>query len=948
MADKAKSSTGKGKKRASDAPKKISLSELRTRLRDPESKKEDFRDYFKLDPDNSQAFAPKLVINEDLVDTGGLEADLAIGFFNGVSRRWRETQYRRRIREGYNGIRIVSEGDSWFQYPILLDDVIDNLSETYAIYSLGGAGHLLADMVAEDELTAAIADERPDVFLLSGGGNDLLGEGMLKNLLHPFQAGRPARNYLNQRFEQELDQLETLYEGVFTRLTRRFPRLKILCHGYDHAIPNKGRWLGRPMQSLKITDRKLQAEIVSVLIDRFNTMLQKLAGSFPGAVHYVDCRGLVGTNRWDDELHPTNAGFQMVAAAFNSVIQQAVEVVEPEAMRDALCPGAEGMVENPEDLDEAFFRWVVARRARTVSSAAVASLEDDNERRSLESQIEMKMEKIHRGSDFLPSRFLSMGAMRARAVCRIVTPDSLGSGFLVASKTFVMTNHHVLPDSNTAAASVAEFGFEEGGEIVRIALDPSRFFINDAELDFAIAACDGTALEQVEPIPLLRNPANVTRGDRVNIVQHPRGRAKEIAIHDNRVQRLKDKVVWYRTDTEPGSSGSPVFNNGWDLVALHHAGFQDGQDVFNEGIRISSIVSHLIRRGDEESHAGGRGIRDLLNLVPDTSPMLGFFDIAGVKPDDMLEVEVPHFSGSGDFADLGFWNIEHFNAGVSEQRVNRVAEVLHRLNMDVMGLTEVHRDALSRLQTTMLQHGDAIGFELLDTSGSQDIAVLYDRDTTTVRLADEISSRHADALNSRTASGRTAFPRHPLFAYCRVSEGNGTAVEFIMIVVHLKAFGDAQSRARRRLAASILAEIIEDIRDRMNLPVVLGGDFNEKLNNDVLSALTDSPDLFALTADDAVTGAASYIGGTRRSLIDHIITSRDVHPGDISGDDAAIVRLDRAVSDFSEDVSDHVPVVMRLVMRDHPIDGGDTGEPASAAILEVPDGTSRIRIDFEN
>ena len=61
--------------------------------------------------------------------------DLA-DLFNSYSRRHRERRYRQRMGAGHDGIRILSEGDSWFQYPFQLRDVIDHLSEDYAVLSL--------------------------------------------------------------------------------------------------------------------------------------------------------------------------------------------------------------------------------------------------------------------------------------------------------------------------------------------------------------------------------------------------------------------------------------------------------------------------------------------------------------------------------------------------------------------------------------------------------------------------------------------------------------------------------------------------------------------------------------------------------------------------------------------------------------------------------------------
>lgn len=336
----------------------------------------------------------------------------------------------------------------------------------------------------------------------------------------------------------------------------------------------------------------------------------------------------------------------------------------------------------------------------------------------------------------------------------------------------------------------------------------------------------------------------------------------------------------------------------------------------------------------------------MLGTITDTSPYLGFFDTYGVGEPGSLEIEVPDFRGTLDFADIGVWNIEHFNDLVSDERVDDMAEVVARLSMDALGLTEVQQGALNRLTEALRSRGFSMGFELFNVRGRQDLVVLYDRETTTVALREDIAERHRSRLRARTQSGRTAFPRRPLFAECTVGDGNDRNVHFLFIVVHLKAFGDLQSRARRRLAAQMLTEIIDDLREREELPVVLGGDFNERLDTDVLSAVTGSPDLFSLTADDATTDAILYVGSEHRSLIDHIVVSRDVRLGEISGDDAAIVRLDKMARDFARRVSDHVPVVFRMILRDEPVEIEARAAERGVRVA-VPIGSETIRLQFD-
>jgi endonuclease/exonuclease/phosphatase family metal-dependent hydrolase len=214
-----------------------------------------------------------------------------------------------------------------------------------------------------------------------------------------------------------------------------------------------------------------------------------------------------------------------------------------------------------------------------------------------------------------------------------------------------------------------------------------------------------------------------------------------------------------------------------------------------------------------------------------------------------------------------------------------------------------------------------------------------------VKLRDDLRATFRTQLDARTADGKTAFPRDPLFASCTVGDGNSNDVEFIIIVVHLKAFGDAQSQARRRLASEKLTEIVQQLR-AAGASVVLGGDFNERLDTSILQNLKESPDLFSMTADDASGDAISFVGASHRSLIDHILVSNDVDLGVIDNDDAAIVRLDKSVRDFADRVSDHVPIVFRMVLRPAVIDLPQPGEDGAVEI-PIPDRAASVKLGFK-
>jgi endonuclease G len=220
------------------------------------------------------------------------------------------------------------------------------------------------------------------------------------------------------------------------------------------------------------------------------------------------------------------------------------------------------------------------------------------------------LERVINTPDFVDVRYLAAGDVAARAVGRVDIHDQggrligYGTGSLVAPR-LLLTNHHVLPDKETAAASSVEFNYEDGldgrpMQPVVLQLDPNTFFRNDQELDFALVAVAGSedALRSFGSNPLIGAEGKAIAGDFVTIVQHPRGEKKQVALRDNRIVDVLDDFLHYQTDTEPGSSGSPVFNDQWEVVALHHASVEDHEHTelggfVNEGIRISRLLKYL-------------------------------------------------------------------------------------------------------------------------------------------------------------------------------------------------------------------------------------------------------------------------------------------------------------------------------------------------------------------
>lgn len=227
-------------------------------------------------------------------------------------------------------------------------------------------------------------------------------------------------------------------------------------------------------------------------------------------------------------------------------------------------------------------------------------------------------ERIIDENDLLPVWFLARGAEVQRAVGRVVLTKPHGglrqgrgwaSGFMV-SPTLYLTNNHVIPNQAFNDKIRIQFNYQLGSDGMEE--DTESFFPADdvfrtnRALDYTLIRLqpyekageeDPSALagDRWGYIPLNDSPTYRDE-QHFNVVQHPSGRPKEIALQDNEIDELFDNFVRYKGDTEPGSSGSPVFNNLWQLVALHHAGGArdaSGNWVNNQGVRIDAIIKDL-------------------------------------------------------------------------------------------------------------------------------------------------------------------------------------------------------------------------------------------------------------------------------------------------------------------------------------------------------------------
>ena len=285
-------------------------------------------------------------------------------------------------------------------------------------------------------------------------------------------------------------------------------------------------------------------------------------------------------------------------------------------------------------------------------------------------------EILQRDNDLRPVRYLQIALLAARSVGRIRVVGAAGddegdgTGFLVAPG-LLLTNWHVLKTRELAEACSVIFDDEDGldgdpKELKVYRFLPQRLYVSDKDLDYAIVevsprTSSGTPLSQYGYLRLFEQTGKLdpTQRQAANVIQHPGGGPKKIAIRDNYFEQvLPDSVdparevnsLFYGSDTLKGSSGAPVCSDQWYVVALHRGGVPatklvDGRRVAvrhdgtpalqsdppdliryvtNEGTRVSRIYASLRGKQARDPHASAA--LDRLSKVA-RDPQMGPLDL---------------------------------------------------------------------------------------------------------------------------------------------------------------------------------------------------------------------------------------------------------------------------------------------------------------------------------
>ena len=226
-------------------------------------------------------------------------------------------------------------GDSWFDYPLdgnsytgAHTDIVAYLpivsNQKLKVVNLAHWGETAVQEMSlpkQRRMTEVVLDKsnwlngKPDVILISAGGNDIAGDNFLISL--DFNDGH-STGLSAERFPKLLAAIEACYLELFAFRDRLAPGVPIVGHCYDIPIPNGvhppciGPWL-QPSLISKNWPNAVRRDIVRHALTEFRDLLKSLEKRKHSLFFLAETHDTVGEAEWANELHPGHEGFAKLA-----------------------------------------------------------------------------------------------------------------------------------------------------------------------------------------------------------------------------------------------------------------------------------------------------------------------------------------------------------------------------------------------------------------------------------------------------------------------------------------------------------------------------------------------------------------------------------------------------------------------------------------------------------
>jgi hypothetical protein len=228
-------------------------------------------------------------------------------------------------------LNIFAEGDSWFDYPLSTDTIgwiTANGDPQPEILNLAHYGDATTQMLGVAKRQRIIDNLKDpdngqfDALLFSGGGNDIAGDQFCLWLVDFVAGADPTAGVDTQRLTDMYGVVQAAYIDLIKIRDSINPGCIIFLHAYDFAQPNGqgvcglGPWLKPSLDIRGWTDFAAAAEVVKLILQAFDKVLTQLEQKYKNVV-YVRTQGtLLPATDWANELHPTEEGFNKIAAVF--------------------------------------------------------------------------------------------------------------------------------------------------------------------------------------------------------------------------------------------------------------------------------------------------------------------------------------------------------------------------------------------------------------------------------------------------------------------------------------------------------------------------------------------------------------------------------------------------------------------------------------------------------